>query len=369
MTDAVDVVVIGAGVVGLACARGLAQSGLDVVVIERHGQIGSETSSRNSEVIHAGIYYPAGSAKAALCVRGKELLYRYCEEHAVPHRRCGKIIVASSKDQVPVLRDYQAQALRNGVAPLPWLTAAEVAALEPEVQAVAGVLSESTGIIDSHAYMVALRGDLEAAGGMIALGTEVQGLAASGDGLRVETPELALDARWVVNAAGLAAPVVARWLCADAPRAYFARGHYYAYEGRAPFSRLVYPVAEAGGLGVHVTLDLGGQVRFGPDVVWIDGVDYAFDDSRRAAFEDAIRRYFPGLEPRRLHPGYTGIRPKISGPGEPAADFRIDGPQTHGVAGLINLLGIESPGLTASLAIAEVVGAAVTGADPADPRC
>ncbi len=363
--EAVDAVVIGAGVVGLACARALALGGLDVVVIERHGQIGTETSSRNSEVIHAGIYYPSGSRKAALCVQGKALLYRYCEEHAVPHRRCGKIIVASSEAQVPVLRQYQAQAEQNGVAPLPWLSAAEVAELEPAVQAVAGVLSESTGIIDSHGYMLALQGDLQAAGGMIAFGTEVLGIEPVARGLRVRTSALDLDAGWVVNAAGLAAPEVARWLCPDAPRGYYARGHYYAYEGRAPFSRLVYPVAEAGGLGVHVTVDLGGQVRFGPDVVWIDRVDYGFDDSRRQAFETAIRRYFPGLESQRLHPGYTGIRPKISGPGEPAADFRIDGPAAHGVAGLINLLGIESPGLTASLAIAEeVAGVVRTGGAP-----
>jgi len=351
----VDAVVIGAGVVGLASARALALAGLDVVVLERHRRIGTETSSRNSEVIHAGIYYPGGSRKAALCVRGKALLYRYCAEHGVPHRRCSKLIVASSEAQVPVLRGYQTQAERNGVAPLPWLGAADVAELEPEVQAVAGVLSESTGIIDCHAYMLALRGDLEAAGGMIAFDTAVTG------GLCVQTAALELEAGWVVNAAGLEAPGVAGWLTPDAPRAYYARGHYYVYEGRAPFSRLVYPVAEAGGLGVHVTLDLGGQARFGPDVKWVAGVDYTFDDGRRAAFESAIRCYFPGLDAARLHPGYTGIRPKISGPGEQAADFRIDGPAEHGVAGLINLLGIESPGLTASLAIGEVVAGIAVG--------
>lgn len=361
MTDRVDAAVIGAGVVGLACARALARQGLDVVVLERHPQIGTETSSRNSEVIHAGIYYPTGSAKAALCVAGKQALYRYCEEHGVPFRRCGKLIVATDKSQIPVLQSYQAQAEANGVAPLPWLTGTEVMAMEPAVRAVAGVWSESTGIIDSHAYMLALQGDLEAAGGMLALGTEVLGMSTGAGGLTLRTSELDLAARWVVNSAGLSAPQVASWVTADAPRGWYARGHYYAYEGRAPFSHLVYPVAEAGGLGVHVTLDLGGQARFGPDVVWIDGVDYTFDDSRRAAFETAIRHYFPGLDARRLHPGYTGIRPKISGPGTAAADFRIDGPGFHGVPGLINLLGIESPGLTASLAIAERV-AAVAGA-------
>ena len=355
MTESVDVVVIGAGVLGLACGRALARSGRDVVVLERHGQIGTETSSRNSEVIHAGIYYPTGSLKARLCVAGKERLYRYCQERGVAHRRCGKIIVATSEDQVPTLRRYQQQSEHNEAGRLRWLRGDQVAALEPAVKAVAGLLSESTGIIDSHAYMLALHGDLEAAGGMIAFHTDVRALARTPDRLRVCTQTLDLEARWVVNAAGLQAPDVAAGLCADVPRARYARGRYYVYEGTSPFSRLVYPVAEAAGLGVHVTLDLGGQARFGPDVAWIDRVDYTFDDSRRAEFESAICRYFPGLERQRLHPGYTGIRPKITGPAEPAADFRIDGPGEHGVAGLINLLGIESPGLTASLAIAELV--------------
>ncbi|MFW6094609.1 MAG: NAD(P)/FAD-dependent oxidoreductase, partial [Pseudomonadota bacterium] len=325
------------------------------LVLERHGCIGAETSSRNSEVIHAGIYYPRESEKARLCVRGKALLYRFLEDHGVAHRRCGKIIVARTREQVPVLARYREQAEHNGAGRLRWLAAADVAALEPEVRAVAGLLSESTGILDSHGYLLALQGDLEAAGGMIAFATEVQDMARDRGRLRLRTPAGTVAARSVVNAAGLWAPAVAGWLTPNTPPAYFARGRYYAYAGPAPFSRLVYPVAEPGGLGVHVTLDLGGQARFGPDVEWIDQVDYSFDDSARGRFEDAIRGYFPGLEPERLHPAYTGIRPKISGPAEPAADFRIGTEATHGIPGLVNLLGIESPGLTASLALAETV--------------
>jgi L-2-hydroxyglutarate oxidase LhgO len=359
VTERVDVVVIGAGVVGLACARALALGGREVLVLERHAIIGSETSSRNSEVIHAGIYYPAGSLKARLCVEGKALLYRYCAEAGVSHRRCGKVIVATEPAHLAVLRDYQTQALRNGAGPLEWLDGAAVRRLEPEVRAIAGVLSPSTGIIDSHGYMLALQGDLEAQGGLVVCNTAVRGLMADRAGVRVMADGQDITARWVVNSAGLAAPELARQLVADAPQAFFARGRYYGYSGPAPFSRLVYPVAQAGGLGVHVTVDLAGQIRFGPDVEWIDGVDYRFDDRCRADFHAAIARYFPAVEFDRLMPGYTGIRPKISGPGDAAADFRIDGPGQHGVPGLINLLGIESPGLTASLAIAREVAARV----------
>jgi L-2-hydroxyglutarate oxidase LhgO len=357
--EPVDVVVIGAGVVGLACARRLAQSGREVLVLERNGQIGAETSSRNSEVIHAGIYYPQGSLKARLCVRGKHALYRYCQDRGVPYRRCGKVIVATSDDQLAVLEGYRTSARANGVGELPWLDAADLRSMEPAVSAVAGVLSESTGIVDSHAYMLALQGDLEAAGGLVILDTPVLGLERGDPGILVRTAELRLAARCVVNSAGLWAPQLAAELVAEAPRARYAIGHYFTYAGRSPFARLVYPVAEAGGLGVHVTLDMAGQVRFGPDVTWIDDVDYRFDAGRKAAFVEAILRYFPGLDPSRLQPGYTGIRPKISGPGEPAADFSIGGPAQHGVPGLVNLLGIESPGLTASLAIAEEVAALV----------
>ena len=361
MADRLDCLVIGAGAVGLAVARELALKGREVVVAERAEVIGEESSSRNSEVIHAGIYYPRGSLKARLCVAGKALLYDYCAAHQVAHRRCGKVIVATSEAQLETLKDYQASALANGAGALEWLDQDAVRALEPEVAALAGVLSPSTGIIDSHGFMLSLLGELEASGGALALNTAVTAMERSGGRLQVVAEGYELDAGWVVNCAGLEAPNVAGMLVPDAPAAYYARGRYYAYSGPAPFSRLVYPVAEPGGLGVHVTLDLGGQARFGPDVSWIDSIDYSFDDSQRAAFVEAIRRYYPALDESRLHPGYTGIRPKIAPPGAPAADFRIDGPAAHGVPGLVNLLGIESPGLTASLAIAQSVAAIVEG--------
>lgn len=359
--EALDVLVIGAGVVGLACARALARAGHEVLVLERHRSIGTETSSRNSEVIHAGIYYPTGSLRARLCVAGREQLYRYCAERGVPHRRCGKLIVATDAAQRDTLRQYQRQARANGAGELRWLERAELLALEPQLDALAAVRSDATGIIDSHAFMLALQGDLEAAGGLIAFGTEAARLAIRNGCTRVVTRDLTLAPRWLINCAGLGAPDLARDMLPDTPQARYARGHYYSYSGAAPFSRLIYPVAEAGGLGVHVTLDLAGQVRFGPDVQWIERPDYAFDSGNRERFVAAIRRYFPALEADRLQPGYTGIRPKISGPGEPAADFRIDGPAQHRVAGLINLFGIESPGLTASLAIAARVADLVEG--------
>jgi L-2-hydroxyglutarate oxidase LhgO len=362
VAERVDVVVIGAGVVGLACARQFARAGRDVIVLERHGQIGTETSSRNSEVIHAGIYYDTGSAKARLCVRGKALLYRHCEEYGVAHARCGKVIVATEEAQFDTLRGYQRRALANGVGELRWLTPDDVAELEPAVRCVGAVRSDTTGIIDSHAYMESLLGDLEAHGGVVAFHADVVDGRAEAGRVRVDTSELSVDASLVVNSAGLAAPDLARTLTGSTdrlPRAYYAKGQYYTLSGRSPFRALVYPVAEAGGLGVHVTLDLAGQARFGPDVVWIDGVDYRFDDRNRERFIAAIRRYYPDLDETRLQPGYTGIRPKISAPNEPAADFRILGPRDHGVPGLVHLFGIESPGLTASLAIAEEVVAAV----------
>ncbi|MCZ0941665.1 MAG: NAD(P)/FAD-dependent oxidoreductase [Gammaproteobacteria bacterium] len=361
MADRLDCLVVGAGAVGLAVALELARKGREVVVAERAEVVGGESSSRNSEVIHAGIYYPRGSLKARLCVAGKALLYDYCAAHQVAHRRCGKIIVATSKNQLETLRGYCASALANGAGALEWLDREAVHALEPEVAALAAVHSPSTGIIDSHGFMLSLLGELERLGGVLALNTEITRIEPHGDRLRVAAEGYELDAGWVVNSAGLEAPNVARMLTPDAPAAYYARGRYYAYSGASPFRRLVYPVAEPGGLGVHVTLDLGGQARFGPDVCWIDRIDYGFDDSQREAFVEAIRRYYPALDESRLHPGYTGIRPKINAPGAPAADFQIDGPAQHRVPGLVNLLGIESPGLTASLAIAKAVAAIVEG--------
>ncbi len=355
MVDRVDSIVIGAGVVGLACARALAMGGLDVIVLEKNALIGEETSSRHSEVIHAGIYYPTGSLKARLCVAGKRLLYDYCAEHQVAFNRCGKMIVATADKQLETIRAYQRQATVNGVGDLRWLTAKEISVLEPEVVAVGGIYSNSTGIIDSHALLLSLQGEFESHGGMIAFNTEACRLTAVGQGLRVETEDHSLEARWLINSGGLWAPALARQLIDDGPAAYYARGHYYAYSGRPPFSRLVYPVADSGGLGVHVTMDMAGQVKFGPDVRWIDAIDYAFDTSHRADFVAAIRRYYPNLDESRLHPSYTGIRPKIVPAGERASDFRIDSPADHGIKGLINLLGIESPGMTAALAIAERV--------------
>ncbi len=355
MAETLDCVVIGAGVIGLACAARLAEAGRDVLVLEQHELIGSETSSRNSEVIHAGIYYPTGSEKARLCVDGKAMLYDYCERYAVPHARCGKVIVAVTDEQTEVLEGYRAQAEANGAGNLSWLDEGELHALEPNVRGVSALLSPTTGIVDSHSFMLSLQGRLEASGGMIAFGTRVLGIREHQGRPAVLIDGDLLQCRLLINSAGLTAPELARSVDAQAPGAYYARGHYFTYSGKPPFSRLVYPVAEAGGLGVHVTIDLAGQVKFGPDVQWCDTVDYEFDASRLPAFAEAIRRYFPALELDRLQPGYVGVRPKISAPGEPAADFRLDGPAQHGLAGLVNLLGIESPGLTSSLAIAERV--------------
>ncbi len=364
MVERIDCAVIGAGVVGLAVARELALAGREVIVLDRAGAIGTETSSRNSEVIHAGIYYPAGSLKARLCVAGKRLLYRYCSERGIPHARLGKLLVATAAAEVPALEGYARSAAANGVDDLAWLSAERVAEIEPAVRCVAALHSPSTGIVDSHALMQSLQGDAENAGATLVFRSPVERGAAGDDGIDLQVggaEPMAIRCRSVVNCAGLAAPALARTIAgvpdARVPRAYFAKGHYFTLAGRSPFGRLIYPMAEAGGLGVHVTLDLAGQARFGPDVEWIDEVDYAFDERRAERFYAAIRRYYPDLPDGALQPGYTGVRPKIVGPGAPAADFVIDGPAAHGVAGLVNLFGIESPGLTASLAIAGEVAA------------
>lgn len=365
--DHVDVVVIGAGVVGLAVARALALQGREVMVLEAESDIGTGTSSRNSEVIHAGLYYPQGSLKARLCVQGKAMLYAYCAERDIGHQRCGKLIVATNEAQVPQLLALIARAAANGVDDLTLLSGAQARALEPELACVAAVQSPSTGIVDSHALMLALLGDLERAGGLLALNSELNRAYPSVNWSQSAIVVVANDgteiaAATVVNAAGLHAPALARRFegldARHVPTAYFAKGNYFTLSGRSPFGRLIYPVPEAAGLGVHLTIDLGGQAKFGPDVQWVESADdLAVNPARGEAFYAEIRKYWPALPDGALIPGYGGIRPKISGPGEPAADFLIQGPADHGVPGLVNLFGIESPGLTSCLAIGAHVAA------------
>jgi len=358
--EKLDAVVVGAGVVGLAVARALAMAGREVVILEAEDAIGTHTSSRNSEVIHAGIYYSNNSLKASSCVAGKQLLYEYCVTHGVPHRRSGKLIVASHADQAGELKNIQQKAHANGVTDVVWMTRDQVLALEPELQCVAGLYSPSTGIIDSHALMLAYQGDAEAHGAMLALKSPLQKCEIVADGfvLSVYGSE-AIKTAVLVNSAGLRAPSVARamegYRAELAPKELYAKGNYYSLTGKNPFKRLVYPVPEPGGLGVHVTLDMAGQARFGPDVEWVERIDYAVDPKRAERFYAAIRRYWPGLPDGALAPGYSGIRPKTAGPGEPAPDFEIQGPRRHGIPGLVHLFGIESPGLTASLALAGMV--------------
>jgi L-2-hydroxyglutarate oxidase LhgO len=357
--ERLDAVVVGAGVVGLAVARALALAGREVVILEAEDAIGTHTSSRNSEVIHAGIYYAARSLKAALCVKGRRQLYEYCASHGVPHRRIGKLIVATSEAQLKDMEVLQGKAQANGVEDLVRVSREEAVSMEPQLRCAAALLSPSTGIIDSHALMLAYLGDAENAGAKLALRSAFTSGAAGKDGISVLTPQIRVKTRILVNSAGLRAPGVARAIngypAELAPRELYAKGNYFTLSGRAPFSRLVYPVPEPGGLGVHVTLDLAGRARFGPDVEWVDGIEYTVDPARGERFYAAIRRYWPGLPDRALAPGYCGIRPKIAGPGEPAPDFAVQGPREHGVPGLVNLFGIESPGLTASLALAEYV--------------
>lgn len=363
--------VIGGGVIGLAVARELALAGREVVVLEAEDALAMHTSSRNSEVIHAGLYYPAGSLKARTCVEGRRRLYAYCEERRIPHRRLGKLLVAGSEAEIARLRDIEQRARANGVEDLRWLTAAEVSDLEPAVRAVAGLLSPSTGIVDSHAFIAALEADVAAAGGTVLCRSRVDSVAVTGRGfaLRLRGGEgQATACRTLVNAAGLEAAIVARSIAGFpphlVPERHLAKGHYFVLRGKSPFSRLVYPVPVDGGLGVHVTLDIEGRARFGPDVAWVDNIDYAFDESRQGAFAAAIRRYWPSVDAERLVPGYTGIRPKLAGAGAPAHDFVIHGPQVHGIQGLVNFFGIESPGLTAALALARIA-ANLVAAEPA----
>ncbi|MDE0060955.1 MAG: NAD(P)/FAD-dependent oxidoreductase [Defluviicoccus sp.] len=368
MTERVECAVIGAGVIGLAVARRLALAGIEVVILERADMIGTETSSRNSEIVHAGIYYPTGSLKARSCVAGKHALYDYCAANGIAHRRCGKFIVATEDGQVEDLAALKTRAAANGVADLAWLTPSQVAEMEPAVHCVAALHSPSTGIVDSHGLMLSFQGEAEASGAMIAYHAPVAGGRVEDDGILVdvggETP-MALKADRLVNAAGIWAPAVARTIAgldpASVPSDYLCKGNYYTLAGKSPFTRPVYPVPEKAGLGVHVTVDLAGQARFGPDVEWIDSIDYDVDPGRADAFYAAIRRYWPGLPDGAIQAGYAGIRPKLQAPGEPAADFVVQGPSVHGIDGLVNLYGIESPGLTASLALADMVAEIFSG--------
>lgn len=360
--DQVECVIVGAGVVGLAIARRLARAGREVIVLEAAEAIGTGTSSRNSEVIHAGIYYAAGSMMARMCVAGKKALYAYCRDHDIPHRNCGKLIVATRPEETDKLQSIKARAEANGVGDMQLLSGQAACALEPALNCQAALLSPSTGIVDSHALMLSLRGEAEAAGGAFAFHAPLLQARVQGEGIEIdvggETP-MSLQCRLLINAAGLAATMVARRIDGmpidRIPPAYLAKGNYFSCSARSPFSHLIYPVPEPGGLGVHLTLDLAGQAKFGPDVEWIDSIDYVVDPERASKFYPAIRRYWPDLPDGALIPGYAGIRPKIVPPAVAVQDFVIQGSPAHGVAGLINLFGIESPGLTSCLAIADHV--------------
>lgn len=357
-----QVLVVGAGVVGLAVARQAALAGHDVIVAEAQSGIGSGVSSRNSEVIHAGMYYPTGSRRARVCVRGNRMLYAYCDSRGVPHRKCGKLIVATDEAGRAKLEAIHAQGRVNGVEGLELIGGNAARQLEPELSCVAALLSPETGIVDSHSYMLALQGDFENAGGAIAFETPVERVTAAAQGWKVhfggrEPGTLEVDA--VVNAAGLGAQALAHRMDgyppARIPKLVLAKGNYFGYSGKPAFSRLIYPTPVDGGLGVHVTLDLAGRMRFGPDVEWIETENYDVDVGRAASFYDRIRTYWPALPDHTLVADYSGIRPKLTGPGEPVVDFLIDGPADHGKAGLVQMFGIESPGLTSALPLAEEV--------------
>lgn len=362
MTERVECCVIGAGVVGLAVARALAVAGREVIILEAADTIGTETSSRNSEVIHAGIYYPKDSLKARFCVDGKWKLYDYCPSHGVAHKRCGKLIVATNSAQEEMLVDIKARAEANGVDDLEWLGANRVGQMEPDVAATAALYSPSTGIIDSHSLMLSYQGEAEENGAMIAFQSPVVGGKIENDGIRLDvggqTP-MSITAKYVVNCGGLHAQSIAHNIdglsSETIPDSHIAKGNYFVHAGRTPFKHLIYPVPEEGGLGVHVTLDLEGNARFGPDVEWLDEINYDVDPNRADVFYAAVRTYWPDLQDGALLPGYAGIRPKVTGPGQAAGDFIVSGPEQHRIKGLVNLFGIESPGLTASMAIADEV--------------
>jgi L-2-hydroxyglutarate oxidase LhgO len=367
-----DCAVIGAGVIGLAVARALALAGRDVLILEAAEAIGTGVTSRSSEVIHAGIYYPTGSLKARACLRGKRLLYDYCETRGVPHRRCGKLIVACDAAEAERLPAIRAKAEANGVEDLVVLGAAAARAMEPALACEDALLSPSTGVIDGHALMLALQGDAESAGAVLATHAPVKGGEALADGrlsLRIGGPSpMRLDCRTVVNCAALGAPDLARAMdgidAASLPRIHWTKGNYFTCAGRPAFTRLIYPVPGAHGwLGIHLTLDMGGQLRFGPDMEFVDAPDYEVDTRRLPDFYGAIRRYWPALPDDTLQPGYVGVRPKIHGPDEPVPDFVIQGPEEHCLPGLLNLFGIESPGLTSCLALAEEVAGRVAALD------
>lgn len=358
----IDAIVIGAGVVGLAIARALARSGRSVVTLEKAEGFGTETSSRNSEVIHAGIYYSEGSLKAKYCVKGRRALYDYCNQYKVPYWQCGKLIVATDPDELIGVEKLKIKGDRNDVEGLRLLTESEVKNLEPALSTKGALLSTVTGVLDSHSFMLSLKGDAEDHGAAFAFHTPFVKADATGNVIWVEAggaEPLRLSTQCLINASGLHASNIARAIGGldhtAIPETLYAKGNYFSLRGKAPFSRLIYPAPQTHGLGVHLTLDLSGQARFGPDVEWVETLDYEVDPKRCEGFDDAIRRYWPGLPENALIPAYSGIRPKISGPNDPAPDFRIDGPSDHGIPGLVNLFGIESPGLTSSLAIAEAV--------------
>jgi len=363
MTD-VHTIVVGAGVVGLAIGRAEAMAGGDVMILEAADRFGAATSSRNSEVLHAGIFHPPDTLKTRLCVAGRRALERYCAERGVPYRRCGKLLVATDAEEVALLRTYVARTQANGFGPdeaLIPLSADEAHTLEPALRCSAAWLSPATGIVDTQALMRALLADAEAHGAVIAYRAPVVGAERTDDGFRVATggaTPTEIQCRRLVNAAGLGAPELARHIAgydpARIPRQYLTKGTYFSFSGRSPFSRPIYP-PQRGGSSIHATVDLGGQLKFGPDAEPVDTLDYTVDPMRAPRFYTAIRTYWPDLPAGSLQPGYAGIRPRICAPGAPFKDFIIDGPTAHGIAGLVQLFGIESPGLTACLAIADLV--------------